>query len=225
MWRIFRRFLGRETLSLDERGPQASRVPPQPETTLLYLRIPARQPTASLAPDVAAGHAATVSAPAPIAARSVPPAARPPQKSDLPAADRRENSPASRPDQAAARQRARRQRAIRFAKHFPGMNPREARVLMAIHRRSPHVLARESAAVLKRDWERFLLSSRGQRFAATTGVPDVARVRGWISLAQAKLAASTQAKLVASTQAKLVATTQARQRLAAAETSSPSGQL
>lgn len=217
MWRIFRRFLGRETLSSAEQASQASRVPQQPETTLLYLRIPARQPTASHAPDVAAGDTPTVSDLAPTAARAVPPAARPPRKADLPATDRRENSPASRPEQTAVRQRSRRQRTIRFAKHFPDMNPREARVLMAIHRRSPHALARESAAVLKRDWERFLLSSRGQRLAATTGVPDVARIRGWISLAQAKLAASAQAKFVA--------TTQARQLLAAAETSSPGGQL
>lgn len=198
MWRIIRRFLGRETPNAAEPTPQtAQRISP-PETTLLYLRIPARQPTPALAPDIEVVHVRDAAA-IRNATGSVPSATRLSHPADLPTAQRRADSQPSARDQAASRKRARRQRAIRFAKHFPDMNPLEARVLMAIHRRSPGALARESAGVLKRDWERFLLSTRGQRIAAKTGVPDIARIRRWISLAQTKQAAIAEVKPAAAT--------------------------
>lgn len=191
MWRIIRRCLGRESMSSVEpmtepstRNFQGNR---EPETTLLYLRIPLRQPTTSSAANA-----------------PVPQAASDNHASDNNASDNTSavhasaaNQPdprASRRDRVTARRRASHQRALRFAKHFTDMDPREAHILMAMHRRSPSVLARESAAVLKRDWERFLLSSPGQRLAAGSEVPDIMRLRGWITLARAKVSEAAATK-------------------------------
>ena len=53
-------------------------------------------------------------------------------------------------------------RAIRFAASVPGMMPRDAMLLISIHRRSTHGLSLESAAQLHRDLVRFSQSSQGQ---------------------------------------------------------------
>ncbi|MDG2224326.1 MAG: DUF4332 domain-containing protein, partial [Rubripirellula sp.] len=53
-------------------------------------------------------------------------------------------------------------RAIRFAAAVPGMMPRDAMLLISIHRRSVRGLACESAAALHRDLERFAESTQGQ---------------------------------------------------------------
>lgn len=79
-------------------------------------------------------------------------------------------------------------RAIRFAKRFDDMKPSEARILIAIHRRTPRSLASESPAILKRDWQRFLLSTRGQRLSPRQTVPPIERIRGWVAAAKAKTA-------------------------------------
>jgi hypothetical protein len=79
-------------------------------------------------------------------------------------------------------------RAIRFAKRFDDMKPSEARILIAIHRRTPRSLASESPAILKRDWQRFLLSTRGQRLSPQQTVPTIERIRGWVAAAKAKTA-------------------------------------
>jgi hypothetical protein len=78
----------------------------------------------------------------------------------------------------------RRQRAIRFARSFSAMTPLEALMLFAAHRRSRRRLADESAAVLKRDLERLLLSSSGQKLAPSQPAPTIARVRLWIAEAR-----------------------------------------
>lgn len=184
MWRIIRRCLGREASNSVEPTTEPTANPKgtrEPETTLLYLRIPLRQPAESSAVNVPLPHVASEA----VASEAV---------ASETAAPRREVPRPPRPDQVAARRRARQQRVLRFAKHFTGMEPREARILIAMHRRSPHVLARESAAVLKRDWERFLLSSAGQRLAAGSEVPDIARLRNWITLARLKVAEAAARK-------------------------------
>ena len=194
MWRIIRRCLGREASNSVEptteptANPQGTR---EPETTLLYLRIPLRQPTESSAVNVPLPHAASETVESETVESETVESETVASET---AAARREVPRPSRPDQVAARRRARQQRVLRFAKHFTGMEPREARILIAMHRRSPHVLARESAAVLKRDWERFLLSSAGQRLAAGSEVPDIARLRNWITLARLKVAEAAARK-------------------------------
>lgn len=70
--------------------------------------------------------------------------------------------------------------AVRLAVAVDGMMPRDALILVAIHRRSVASLARESAAVLHRDLERFSLSSRGQRLVGHRGVPSLRRVKSWV---------------------------------------------
>ncbi|KLU06415.1 hypothetical protein RISK_001626 [Rhodopirellula islandica] len=70
--------------------------------------------------------------------------------------------------------------AVRLAVAIDGMMPRDALILVAIHRRSVASLARESAAVLHRDLERFSLSSRGQRLVGHRGVPSLRRVKSWV---------------------------------------------
>jgi len=89
----------------------------------------------------------------------------------------------------------RRQRCCRFAARFSDMDPGEARILMAIHRRSPRRLAFESPGLLKRDWQRFLLSSRGQRIAPSGAVPDLDRVRSWVQQARERSAGSEPARV------------------------------
>lgn len=77
------------------------------------------------------------------------------------------------------------QRAIRFSRRFSAMTPHEALLLFAAHRRNPTRLATENAGILRRDLERLLLSSQGQRLAAGCPVPELARVRQWIVDAKA----------------------------------------
>ncbi|TVP98672.1 MAG: DUF4332 domain-containing protein [Planctomycetaceae bacterium] len=89
----------------------------------------------------------------------------------------------------------RRRRCCRFAARFSDMEPGEARILMAIHRRSPKRLALESPGMLKRDWQRFLLSSRGQRIAPRGAVPELDRVRSWIRQARERSAGSAPARV------------------------------
>lgn len=76
------------------------------------------------------------------------------------------------------------QRAIRFSRGFSEMTPHEALLLFAAHRRSRVRLAAESPGVLKRDLERLLLSSRGQKLACGRPVPEIGRVRLWIQEAR-----------------------------------------
>ncbi len=76
------------------------------------------------------------------------------------------------------------QRAIRFSRRFSAMTPHEALLLLAAHRRSNAGLASETAGVLRRDLERLLLSSRGQKLAAGRPVPEIQRVRQWITEAK-----------------------------------------
>jgi hypothetical protein len=97
------------------------------------------------------------------------------------------------PDQLASRFRAPRRalrilkqyrRAIRFAASVPGMMPRDAMLLISIHRRSTHGLSIESAATLQRDLERFAQSSQGQMQLRGRRLPSTRRLKQWINECQ-----------------------------------------
>ncbi|TWT66040.1 hypothetical protein CA85_29020 [Allorhodopirellula solitaria] len=71
--------------------------------------------------------------------------------------------------------------AIKLALGIESMMPRDALLLVAIHRRSVASVARESAAQLHRDLERFSLSSRGSKLIGGRNVPSLRRVKSWVA--------------------------------------------
>ncbi len=77
------------------------------------------------------------------------------------------------------------QRAIGFSQRFTEMSPHEALILFAAHRRTVAGLAAENAGTLRRDLQRLLLSSLGQKLAAGLAAPELPRVRQWIVDAKA----------------------------------------
>lgn len=79
-------------------------------------------------------------------------------------------------------------RAIRFAASVPGLMPRDAMLLVSIHRRSARALACESAAQLHRDLQRFSESSQGQVQLRGRRLPSTRRIKRWIE--QCELIAS-----------------------------------
>ncbi len=70
--------------------------------------------------------------------------------------------------------------AIRLAVAVPGMMPRDAQLLIGVHRRSVRGLACESPAALHRDLVRFSLSTKGRRLVRGRRLPSVRRIRKWI---------------------------------------------
>ena len=72
-------------------------------------------------------------------------------------------------------------RAIRFAASVPGMMPRDAMLLISIHRRSVRGLAAESPASLHRDLERFAESTQGRQQLRGRRVPSTRRLKRWIA--------------------------------------------
>ncbi|TWT89372.1 DUF4332 domain-containing protein [Neorhodopirellula pilleata] len=114
--------------------------------------------------------------------------------SDLPKIASRLSHP-ERAERALRRYRA----AIRMSLAIDTMMPRDALLLVAIHRRSVASLSRESAAQLHRDLERFSLSSRGSKLLGNRGVPSLRRVKAWVStcrhLAEHHSAPNTQPAL------------------------------
>lgn len=75
-------------------------------------------------------------------------------------------------------------RAIRLAAAVPGMMPRDAQLLISIHRRSVRGLAAESPATLRRDLERFAESTPGRRQLRGRRLPSAKRVKRWIAVCQ-----------------------------------------
>ncbi|MDA8743837.1 DUF4332 domain-containing protein [Rubripirellula amarantea] len=71
-------------------------------------------------------------------------------------------------------------RAVRLAASVPGMMPRDAMLLVCIHRRSVRGLAHEKPVVLHRDLERFAESSTGQSQLRGRRLPSVRRLKRWI---------------------------------------------
>lgn len=88
--------------------------------------------------------------------------------------------------------------AIRFANHFDDMTPRESLLLRAVHRGSRETLSRDSAGMIRRDFQRLALSSRGKRLVTLDQIPDLQRVNDWVTAARddQKPAAKTHADRV-----------------------------
>ncbi|MCM2372449.1 DUF4332 domain-containing protein [Aporhodopirellula aestuarii] len=80
--------------------------------------------------------------------------------------------------------------AIKLALSVESMMPRDALLLVAIHRRSVASLSRESAAQLHRDLERFSMSSRGSKMIGRRGVPSLRRVKAWVATCREMAAAA-----------------------------------
>jgi len=75
-------------------------------------------------------------------------------------------------------------RAIRLAASVPGMMPREAMLLVSVHRRSVRGLALESAAALHRDLQRYAESSQGRTQLRGHRIPSPRRLKRWIQQCQ-----------------------------------------
>ncbi len=78
-------------------------------------------------------------------------------------------------------------RALRLAASVPGMMPRDALLLIAIHRRSVRGLAGETPAALHRDLLRFAESTSGRRQLRGRRVPSTRRIRRWISACESNV--------------------------------------
>ena len=78
-------------------------------------------------------------------------------------------------------------RAIQMAASVPGMMPRDAQLLISIHRRSVRGLARETPAALHRDLQRFAESSPGRRQLRGRRVPSPRRIKRWIAACEANV--------------------------------------
>lgn len=72
-------------------------------------------------------------------------------------------------------------RAIRLAAAVPGMMPRDAMLLISIHRRSVRGLASESPSALYRDLERYSESTRGRLQLRGRRIPSTRRLKRWIA--------------------------------------------
>lgn len=91
-------------------------------------------------------------------------------------------------------------RAIRFAAAVPGMMPRDALLLISIHRRSVRGLAIESPAVLYRDLQRYAESSRGRKLLRGRRLPSMRRLKRWIAACEPATRTSAVAGQATSTQ-------------------------
>lgn len=76
-------------------------------------------------------------------------------------------------------------RAIRLAASVPGMMPRDAMLLVSIHRRSIRGLASETPGSLYRDLQRFAESSQGQTLLRGRRLPSTRRIKQWIMQCEA----------------------------------------
>lgn len=72
-------------------------------------------------------------------------------------------------------------RAIRLAAGVPGMMPRDAQLLISIHRRSVRGLARETPHALYRDLQRYAESSSGRQQLRGRRLPSTRRIKRWIA--------------------------------------------
>lgn len=72
-------------------------------------------------------------------------------------------------------------RAIRLSSSVPGMMPRDAMLLISIHRRSVRGLAMESPVRLHRDLERFAESTQGRQQLRGRRIPSTRRLKKWIN--------------------------------------------
>ncbi|KAA1259560.1 hypothetical protein LF1_20940 [Rubripirellula obstinata] len=76
-------------------------------------------------------------------------------------------------------------RAIRLAASVPGMMPRDAMLLVSVHRRSIRGLASETPGSLYRDLQRFAESSQGRSLLRGRRLPSTRRIKQWITQCEA----------------------------------------
>lgn len=76
-------------------------------------------------------------------------------------------------------------RAIRLAASVPGMMPRDAMLLVSVHRRSIRGLASETPGSLYRDLQRFAESSQGRSLLRGRRLPSTRRIKQWIMQCEA----------------------------------------
>lgn len=88
-------------------------------------------------------------------------------------------------------------RAIRFSASVPGMMPRDAMLLISIHRRSVRGLAMESPTRLHRDLERFAESTQGRQQLRGRRIPSTRRLKKWISECESVASIARSRALVA----------------------------
>ncbi len=79
---------------------------------------------------------------------------------------------------------------VRLAASVPGMMPRNAQLLISVHRRSVQGIASESPSALHRDLVRFSLSSKGRRLVRGRRLPSVRRLRKYISTCKTAIAST-----------------------------------
>ena len=72
-------------------------------------------------------------------------------------------------------------RAIRLAASVPGMMPRDAMLLISVHRRSVRGLASESPSALHRDLKRYAESTKGRLQLRGRPIPSTRRLKRWIN--------------------------------------------
>ncbi|EMI15610.1 hypothetical protein RMSM_07436 [Rhodopirellula maiorica SM1] len=77
--------------------------------------------------------------------------------------------------------------AIRLAARVPGMMPRDALLLISIHRRSVRGLAMETPMSLYRDLQRYAESTPGRKQLRGRRLPSVKRIRRWITVSASEL--------------------------------------
>ncbi len=70
--------------------------------------------------------------------------------------------------------------AIRLSASIPGMMPRDAQLLIRIHRHSIRAIALDSPAELYRDLQRYAHSSNGQRLVGDRRLPSLRKVKAWV---------------------------------------------
>jgi hypothetical protein len=70
--------------------------------------------------------------------------------------------------------------AIRLAASVPGMMPRDAQLLIRIHRHSIRSIAMDTPAILHQDLQRFAHSTVGQKLIGERRLPSMRKVKSWI---------------------------------------------
>ncbi|MGB7343446.1 MAG: DUF4332 domain-containing protein [Pirellulaceae bacterium] len=70
--------------------------------------------------------------------------------------------------------------AIRLAASVPGMMPRDAQILIRIHRHSVRAIALDSPSALYQDIYRFAYSTKGQRFVRGRRLPSLRKIKAWV---------------------------------------------
>ncbi|QDT11338.1 DUF4332 domain-containing protein [Planctomycetes bacterium K23_9] len=69
---------------------------------------------------------------------------------------------------------------IRLAASVPGMMPRDAQLLICIHRHSVRAIAIDSPTCLYQDLQRFAHSTAGRRLVRERRLPSLRKVKSWV---------------------------------------------